>query len=350
METTDTLRPPRRLARPRDGRWLGGVAAALGEYFDLSPTIYRIAFVALALAGGTGLLLYLAAWLVIPDERDESSVAERVLRERADRPSRAIGLALLAFVAILALSSAHWWPTPGNLWLALALGFAAFVWWEASPRGAAAHAPSGPAGEHVTVRGRSLFGIAVGSLIAGAGVVALLDTTGAWHPDWRIVLGAAVLLTGGIVAAGAALGQRVAGAAGVGVILVAALALVLTIRVPVFAGWGDRTSHPQSLTALGSDYRFGIGRFTLDLSDVPFGVGLTHVDAELGMGKLRVVVPGDVTVRVTGHATGGDLRLLGRERSGGSVDESVTDVGSRPARVLVLDTKIGFGDVEVVRG
>ncbi len=126
------------------GRWLGGVAAALGEYFDLSPAIYRVAFVALALAGGTGILLYVAAWLVIPDADEDSSVAERMLRDHADRPSRAIGLALIAFVAILGLSEAHWWPSPGNLWLAVALAIAALVWWEASPRGAAARGATRP--------------------------------------------------------------------------------------------------------------------------------------------------------------------------------------------------------------
>ena len=68
METTEIIREPRRLSRPREGRWLGGVSSGLGAYFDLSPAIYRIAFVALALAGGTGILLYVAAWLVIPGE------------------------------------------------------------------------------------------------------------------------------------------------------------------------------------------------------------------------------------------------------------------------------------------
>jgi phage shock protein C len=75
METTEISSEPRRLTRPREDRWLGGVAAGLGVYFDLSPTIYRVAFVALALAGGTGVLLYIAAWLVIPEEGAEDSIA-----------------------------------------------------------------------------------------------------------------------------------------------------------------------------------------------------------------------------------------------------------------------------------
>ena len=57
-ETTETIptpaAEPRRLTRVREGRWLGGVCAGLGNYFDLSPMIYRLGFAALSLAGGTG--------------------------------------------------------------------------------------------------------------------------------------------------------------------------------------------------------------------------------------------------------------------------------------------------------
>ncbi|HKI92587.1 MAG TPA: PspC domain-containing protein [Gaiellaceae bacterium] len=349
METTDTIRPARRLARPREGRWLGGVAAALGEYFDLSPAIYRVAFVALALAGGTGILLYVAAWLVIPDADEDSSVAERMLRDHADRPSRAIGLALIAFVAILGLSEARWWPSPGNLWLAVALGIAALVWWGASPRGAAAR--HDVAGVPLPARRRrSLFAVATGTLLAGSGIVALLDATGVWNVDWRIVLGAMVIVTGGLVAAGAAAGLRVVGVAGLGVVLLAALALVLAVRVPVFAGWGDHTAHPTTAAGIASTYEFGVGRYVVDLHDVALPVGETRVKTTLGVGYLLVKVPRDATVEVDGRASVGNVRLLGREDNGGSVHEHVTATGSRPARVLVLDSRIGLGQLEVVRG
>ncbi|MBA3348841.1 MAG: PspC domain-containing protein, partial [Actinobacteria bacterium] len=67
--------PPRQVVRVDEGRWIGGVCAGLGRYFDVNPLVYRIAFAALTLAGGTGLLLYIAAYLVIPGERDGESVA-----------------------------------------------------------------------------------------------------------------------------------------------------------------------------------------------------------------------------------------------------------------------------------
>jgi phage shock protein PspC (stress-responsive transcriptional regulator) len=133
METGETMREPRRLTRPREDRWIAGVCAGLGEYFDLNPAIYRIAFAALALAGGTGILLYLAAWLVLPEEGKPTSIATEILEQHRERPRRVVGVALLAFVAIVALSEAHIWPTPGNLWLALILGMGALTWWRLGP-------------------------------------------------------------------------------------------------------------------------------------------------------------------------------------------------------------------------
>jgi phage shock protein PspC (stress-responsive transcriptional regulator) len=126
METTAEHKP---LVRSRTDRWLGGVCVGLGRYFDLNPAIYRIAFVVLALAGGTGVLLYIAAWLVIPEEGAPDSIAASELRKHRDHPKRLLGLALLAAIALAVLSSIHVWPSPGNLWVLAALLIAAVAWW-----------------------------------------------------------------------------------------------------------------------------------------------------------------------------------------------------------------------------
>jgi phage shock protein PspC (stress-responsive transcriptional regulator) len=73
-----------RLHRVGRGRMLGGVAAGLADYFDVDPTIVRIGFVAMAFLGGLAVPIYLAGWLLIPDEASDLSVAEElVARERA---------------------------------------------------------------------------------------------------------------------------------------------------------------------------------------------------------------------------------------------------------------------------
>jgi phage shock protein PspC (stress-responsive transcriptional regulator) len=73
-----------RLHRGDRGRMLAGVAVGLADYFDVDPTIVRVGFVALAFLGGLAVPLYLAGWLLIPDEDTDVSVAEELLaRERA---------------------------------------------------------------------------------------------------------------------------------------------------------------------------------------------------------------------------------------------------------------------------
>lgn len=129
METTENIREHRALVRPKDNRWLGGVAQGLAAYFDLNPAIYRIAFVALAFAGGTGILLYAAAWLVIPEEGAGDSIAAAELRKHRNQPKRLLGLGLIAAIALATLSSIHVWPTQGNLWVIGALAVAALAWW-----------------------------------------------------------------------------------------------------------------------------------------------------------------------------------------------------------------------------
>jgi phage shock protein PspC (stress-responsive transcriptional regulator) len=62
---------------------LAGVAGGLAQWFDIDPTLVRLGFAALALLGGLALPLYLAGWLLIPEEGADWSVGEELLaRER----------------------------------------------------------------------------------------------------------------------------------------------------------------------------------------------------------------------------------------------------------------------------
>ena len=76
--------PTERLQRRRDGRMLAGVAGGLADWFDLDPTLVRLAFAVLAVLGGLAVPIYLAAWLLVPEEGAHRSAAEEWLdRERA---------------------------------------------------------------------------------------------------------------------------------------------------------------------------------------------------------------------------------------------------------------------------
>jgi phage shock protein C len=68
-----------RLHRCSDGRMVAGVAAGLADFFDIDVTLVRIGFALLALVGGLAVPLYLAGWLLIPEEGVDHSVAEDLL-------------------------------------------------------------------------------------------------------------------------------------------------------------------------------------------------------------------------------------------------------------------------------
>ena len=58
----------RRLLRPWKGRMLCGVCAGIGKYFNIDPTLVRLGFVILSCFGGSGMLVYFAAAVIIPKE------------------------------------------------------------------------------------------------------------------------------------------------------------------------------------------------------------------------------------------------------------------------------------------
>jgi phage shock protein PspC (stress-responsive transcriptional regulator) len=66
------------LMRPVRGRMLAGVAAGIADYLGVDATIVRIGLAVLAIAG-PGVPLYLAGWLLIPDEGARQSVAADVI-------------------------------------------------------------------------------------------------------------------------------------------------------------------------------------------------------------------------------------------------------------------------------
>lgn len=57
------------LRRSTSDKVIAGVAGGLGRYLGVDPVIIRIAIVVFAVTGGAGVLLYLIAWIAIPEER-----------------------------------------------------------------------------------------------------------------------------------------------------------------------------------------------------------------------------------------------------------------------------------------
>ncbi len=124
----------RNLRRSRSDRVIAGVGGGLGHYFGIDPVIVRIGFVLLAIFGGSGVLLYLLAWLIMAKEGREESTAMRALRGSPDG-NRFLLLAVLAIGTLLILASPLVWLPGFGLGdglafplLLIAAGVALLIW------------------------------------------------------------------------------------------------------------------------------------------------------------------------------------------------------------------------------
>jgi phage shock protein C len=71
----------KRLLRSRNDRIVAGVAGGVAAMFNVDPLLVRIAFLALALFNGFGLMIYLVLWLLVPNEDSSAVDAREQVRE-----------------------------------------------------------------------------------------------------------------------------------------------------------------------------------------------------------------------------------------------------------------------------
>jgi phage shock protein C len=131
-----------RLCRSSSECVLGGVCGGLARYLGVDVTLVRVFFVLLALAAGTGVLLYLAMWVIVPVEGQgaaqagQQSIGDEHRREARPGPrqnARVTG-ALLLILGMIFLAQnvvGAWlpWLGFGTLWpLLLILAGGALLW------------------------------------------------------------------------------------------------------------------------------------------------------------------------------------------------------------------------------
>jgi phage shock protein PspC (stress-responsive transcriptional regulator) len=288
--------PPARaqLRRSRTDKILGGVSGGLAEYSGIDALLWRVGFVALALAGGAGVVVYLLLWLLMPaGPMYYGTPAEPRVKAPAGPRSPVPGMtvaALLIVVGLLALINR-------------------FTGWDLGPRG--------------------FLGAAL--LVVGLGLVAAAFTGGR-------------RARGGLIA--------------LGIVLSLALAAASTVpwnHVHGFhGGVGDRTFRPATEAQVRDIYRNGAGDMTVDLTRVDVSnlssPITTHI--EHGVGDTQIRVPFDADVRLTIDNGVGNIDVFDQ----GSVDSgffpgtgtgSWVDDGRAEFRIAVNS---GVGDVEVSRG
>jgi phage shock protein PspC (stress-responsive transcriptional regulator) len=325
--------PPGRLLRVQQGRVLGGVCAGLGRYFNTDPVFFRIGAIVLTLIGGAGVLLYLAALLLIPKE---DAVAQAAV-DGASVDGRNRGLVIAGVVVLLIIA----WPfllggglILGGILVPLAFLVAAgvLVWWVVSGEG-----PSGDAGD---ILRRAALGI---GLLILCGIVA-------FGGAWAAAAGGEAIVAALVIGAGVAI---VTGAflKPIRWLILPALALALSAGavsaagIDLDGGVGDRNYRPASTIDLRDRYELGIGELTVDLRNTDLPAGDTPLQLDLGVGSARLIVPDDVCVATTADIGVGYAGVFDGDSDGIDVDYEDQRTASPDRSRLVVDAEVGVGEL-----
>jgi phage shock protein PspC (stress-responsive transcriptional regulator) len=318
---------PRRLYRSRGDRVIGGVCGGIARYFDIDPVLVRVGAVALAFLGGAGILAYLAAVLLIPNEGEAGQPPE------APRRGMAItGVVLLVVAVCVVLPFQGGW---GPSWGLVPLGFLALaglvVW-----RLASGQRPQGDARAvlRAMALGVALIALCIVLAIAGA---------------WAAAAGGDGIVAGLVIAAGIAL---IAGAffgSWARWLILPALALALPAGVVAAAnldvrgGTGEVTYRPAGTAEVRDSYRLGVGHLVVDLRDARLTPGDHRIKIRLGVGGAELLVPPGVCVATNNHVGIGGTAVF--NRNGGGIDTEWSDERSAPEGTprVVVDGDIGIG-------
>jgi phage shock protein PspC (stress-responsive transcriptional regulator) len=349
---TETL-TYKELRRSRSDRMVAGVSGGLGRYFDVNPVLYRVGFVVLALLGGAGILIYLAAALVIPDEGRDQSIVEQALRERGSRPWRLLGLVLVGVSALVLIAEVRLWDGHFAWVLVLIAGLVLLtlgprLWVEVTNGGGVGEAEQpadGATPPPPSPRSFSIVTAVLGLLVVAAAVVALLAASGVDIP-WTTLLAVAAAAVGVAVVVGAFLRLRVGWLIVIGGLLAVAAVVASAIDLRLEDGIGDRNYRPLTAAQLRDEYKLGIGDLEIDLSRVELPAGTTRVEADLGIGELKLIIPTDVSVHVDAHVDYGEIDFPDGEGAEGR--DASGEFGQGDAK-LTIDAEVGAGRIEVTR-
>lgn len=190
--------PRPRLERSRDDRIIGGVAAGIGHHLGIEPVVVRLAFVLLAAAFGFGLVVYLLAWLLAPEEAEAASGEPRARRLIRPTMRQVLGAGLILAGVLLLLFVSGFWFGEALAWpvTLAAIGFT--VLWARSGEDRRGRSPL----EAVIGGRRSILRVAIGILlILGAmaiflGYNASLDLAGPMLLAGVVAIGGAGLIGG----------------------------------------------------------------------------------------------------------------------------------------------------------
>ncbi|MET7690078.1 PspC domain-containing protein [Streptomyces sp. NPDC005483] len=170
-------------------------------------------------------------------------------------------------------------------------------------------------------------------------------------------LSCALIVLGLGIAISSFLGRTGAGSILLAIITAGLLATSAALPKDITTHWVRTNWTPAATQNIRQHYELGTGVGTLDLSRVDFAKGRTMTtEAEVGVGRLVVIVPPDVTVKAVVDVGVGDIQLPGDDQADVDVApgkrKEITlkpDPGAKNTATLELDLRVGIGQAEVSR-
>ncbi len=355
--------------RSTDDRMVAGVCSGVAKYLNIDPVIVRIVIAVLTIVGFAGAILYAAAWLLLPsDDADKSIAAGWFNLDENEEQVRKIGLVVAGIIAVFSLlgDRGNWW---GIGWILVPLA-ALYYLFVVRPRNT----------DKEAIRAQVLADMPTSEAIT-ADVMAKVDrqvaekVAHAYQPKSK----ALPLLTLSLIAIGVALTRIYADTHdGIEWTTYVAVALAITgigLVIGTFWGYGGPliflglvlgltlaigsvlpsgrigTQQPTPTTAAGvhASYEHGVGLLELDLTDVSDPTRLLGrtITLDLGVGQTKVIVPEGLNVEIDSELKVGEISVFGRKENGTDNAVRTPATGTGGALTIEIDQKIG--NVEVVR-
>lgn len=83
MQKKTKQQSPNKLYRSTTDIVIAGVAAGIADFFEVDPLIVRILFILLFVFGGSGLVIYLILWIIVPKKGDKNKSTEEIVKKNA---------------------------------------------------------------------------------------------------------------------------------------------------------------------------------------------------------------------------------------------------------------------------
>lgn len=334
-----------------EGRHIAGVAGGIARHFDVDPLLVRVMLVVAVFFGGSGGIVYVAAWVLVPEDGAEDGMIP------VGPPARNLLLWIAGGIAAISLLGDAFGDTSIPwFWLAV-LGVVALWYANRGKWGRKRNGPPPPAAAPAATAGMDappaqtrllpapwppgsydpnapvalarrrrpplLFGRAIAVAALVVGVLGLVDVAD-WMPVPTSAYPAALLAVfGGFLVLGAFWGRAggliFLGLIFLGLLSLAALPLTMIDMSNLETG-SSIEIHPRSVAALETSYVVDAGAIVVDLSAIdPKTLDGRDLDITSSFGEITVIVPDDATV-----AAEATLGALGEAQV---FDETRSDLG-----------------------